>query len=452
MRLPLRLFFNDHYHVPLPAGHRFPMPKYGMVRQSLQRELEPRGLATFHPSPLATLDELTCCHTHDYVDKYVNNKLSREENRRVGFPWSQASVDRSLSSTGGTIAAMREVCTTSAVMSGHLAGGTHHAFADRGEGYCVFNDIGVAALVALRDYPELIRRILIVDLDVHQGNGCAVIFQGEPRVTTFSLHCSGNYFSAKQSSDVDVEVPVGSGDEAYLQLLREHLPPLFASVRQHARHRNSRPAEPRAAPAPAALTRVRPGAAGAARPHLLPGGRRPARGGRHRQAAPQLRRAQAAQQARVRPGRRARHARRRDHGRRLPQEPRAAAARRLGALAAVFVCRAVPYGRVQGSGGCERAAPGCIVSSYEPDLPFFDPKFLLRKRPARRMCTQAREARPKDKGEGKTPCWRRSGAHTRQHTYNHLRPLAARCRRTQHPSVGATLLTAARPLARALTL
>ena len=139
VRGALKLFYNDHFSVPLPPNHRFPMPKYALVRKALQRELTPRGLASFHPSPLATLNELTACHTAEYVDRYVNNKLSEKENRRVGFPWSQASVNRSLSSTGGTVAAMREVCTTPAVLAGHLAGGTHHAFADRGEGYCVFN-------------------------------------------------------------------------------------------------------------------------------------------------------------------------------------------------------------------------------------------------------------------------------------------------------------------------
>ena len=139
VRGALKLFYNDHFSVPLPPNHRFPMPKYALVRKALQRELTPRGLASFQPSPLASLDELTTCHTADYVDRYVNNKLSDLENRRVGFPWSQASVNRSLSSTGGTVAAMREVCTTPAMLAGHIAGGTHHAFADRGEGYCVFN-------------------------------------------------------------------------------------------------------------------------------------------------------------------------------------------------------------------------------------------------------------------------------------------------------------------------
>lgn len=230
-RRPLPLFYNDHFHVPLPAGHRFPMSKYAMVRHGLQRELEPRSLASFHPSPLATLDELTTCHTHEYVNKYLTGRLTEAENRRVGFPWSRASVERSLSSTGGTIAAARAVCESpSTMLAGHLAGGTHHAFADRGEGYCVFNDIAVAALVALRDYGDAVQRILIVDLDVHQGNGCAVIFADEPRVTTLSVHCGANYFSARQHSDVDIEVPDGAGDDEYLQLLRSHLPPLFEAT------------------------------------------------------------------------------------------------------------------------------------------------------------------------------------------------------------------------------
>jgi len=231
-RRPLPLFYNDHFKVPLPPNHRFPMAKYGLVRHGLQRELEPLSLATFHESPLATLEELKICHTSSYVENYVHGRLTDEENRRVGFPWSTASVNRSLSSTGGTIAATRAVCEVPGTsVAGHLAGGTHHAFADRGEGYCVFNDIAVAALVALRDYPDAVSRVLIVDLDVHQGNGCAVIFADEPRVTTLSVHCGANYFSARQRSDVDIEVPDGAGDDEYLQLLRLHLPPLFEATR-----------------------------------------------------------------------------------------------------------------------------------------------------------------------------------------------------------------------------
>ncbi|CAM9780265.1 unnamed protein product, partial [Ectocarpus fasciculatus] len=131
----------------------------------------------------------------------------QRENRTVGFPWSEASVKRSLSSVGGTVAAMHAVCAggelrdslpwvrrkTPPLFSGHIAGGTHHAFSDRGEGFCVFSDIAVAANVALRDYPETIRQILIVDCDVHQGNGNAVLFKSKPEVFTFSIHCKANY-------------------------------------------------------------------------------------------------------------------------------------------------------------------------------------------------------------------------------------------------------------------
>lgn len=139
-------------------------------------------------------------------------------------------MNRSLSSVGGTVAAMHQVCSGAARVSGHFAGGTHHAFFDRGEGYCVFSDIGVAANIALASY-GYIDRILIVDLDVHQGNGNAVLFQNNDRVHTFSMHCSGNYFSAKQVSDYDVEVPPGAGDDEYLGLLALHLPRVFEEVR-----------------------------------------------------------------------------------------------------------------------------------------------------------------------------------------------------------------------------
>lgn len=222
------LFYNDHYEVPLPPNHRFPMAKYRMVREQLQAEAAQGTLAArFEPSPLASEEDLITCHCPEYVSRYLRNQFTERENRRVGFPWSEASVRRSLSSTGGTIAATRAVLTQPDVrFAGHIAGGTHHAFADRGEGFCVFNDIAVAASAALRDFHSL-QRILIIDLDVHQGNGSAALFDADPRVFTFSMHCVGNYFSKKEFSDCDVEVPVGAGDEAYLAELRQQLPRLF---------------------------------------------------------------------------------------------------------------------------------------------------------------------------------------------------------------------------------
>lgn len=200
------------------------------MREALQREMS--GMASFHESPLVSLDDLHTIHSPSYVDRYIHDKLTPLENRRIGFPWSTQSVNRALSSTGGTVAAMHAVCRPGAAarFAGHIAGGTHHAFSDRGEGFCVFSDIAVAAAVALRDYAARVSRILIVDLDVHQGNGNANIFSDDSRVITFSVHCSANLFSKREFSDVDVDLPVGAGDAEYLQALTDHLPALMERV------------------------------------------------------------------------------------------------------------------------------------------------------------------------------------------------------------------------------
>lgn len=230
---PVPFYFNDLYDVQLPTTSSFPMAKYRLVREALQRELLESGLASFHESPLIGIEDLHTVHTPTYVERYLENQLTPLENRRIGFPWSKESVKRSLSSTGGTVAAMHAVCRPGATarFAGHVAGGTHHAFADRGEGFCVFSDIAVAAAVALRDYTARVTRILVVDLDVHQGNGNAVIFEDDPRVITFSMHCSGNLFSKREYSDYDVDLPVGAGDAEYLEVLKEHLPAIVERVR-----------------------------------------------------------------------------------------------------------------------------------------------------------------------------------------------------------------------------
>ena len=167
---PAALFFNDRYVVDLPKTSSFPMLKYSLIRRALQQELRHQPV-TFTESPLVSLEDLHTTHTESYVRRYLRNELTALENRRIGFPWSLQSVNRSLSSTGGTVAAMHAICGNAPSevpmprFAAHIAGGTHHAFADRGEGFCVFSDIGVAASVALRDYPERVRRVLIVDLD-----------------------------------------------------------------------------------------------------------------------------------------------------------------------------------------------------------------------------------------------------------------------------------------------
>lgn len=205
----LKLFYNDVYEVPLPQNHRFPMAKYRMVRELLQQDQVSDRIA-FSVSPIATVEELGTTHCLNYVSRFVEGRLSELEVRRVGFPWSEAHVRRSLSSVGGTVAATRHVLSSqNRLLAGHLAGGTHHAFFAHGEGFCVFSDIAVAANIALREFSDRVRSILIIDLDVHQGNGNAVLFQHDARVFTFSMHCKENLFSARQTSCLDVDLPAG---------------------------------------------------------------------------------------------------------------------------------------------------------------------------------------------------------------------------------------------------
>ena len=169
------LFFNDVYEVPLPPTHRFPMEKYRLVRERLQAELS--GRADFEVSPLATAAELATTHCPDYVQRYIEGEFTPRENRDVGFPWSAASVERSLSSVGGTVAAARAVCSAGGPpVAGHIAGGTHHAFADRGEGFCVFSDIAVAANVILNECAPSAAKLLrpsnpLADADAVRGCG-----------------------------------------------------------------------------------------------------------------------------------------------------------------------------------------------------------------------------------------------------------------------------------------
>lgn len=253
-RPSFRVFYNDVYEVILPPNHRFPMEKYRKVRLEIQRRMASLSdgeqslvECDFIKSPLATDDELTTTHAPNYVLRFLTGDQTAAELRNVGLPWSHQGVDRALSSTGGTVAAAREVCDAlrrskvrekneeggSGVVApppppppcwaAHVAGGTHHAFADRGEGFCVFSDIAVAANVARREYPDVVERILIIDCDVHQGNGNSVLFNGRNDVMTFSLHCSANYFSPKEDSDLDVELPPGCTDETYLLTLSHWL-------------------------------------------------------------------------------------------------------------------------------------------------------------------------------------------------------------------------------------
>jgi acetoin utilization deacetylase AcuC-like enzyme len=215
----LRAYYSDHFVLPLPEGHKFPMAKYSRLRERILAD----GIVAIedlHEAPLASLDDLRLVHDRGYVDAVVNGTVPRDIQRRIGFPWSPQMVERSRRSVGATIAAAGAALDDG--VAANLAGGTHHAFADRGEGFCVFNDVAVGARVLQRAHHA--GRIAIVDLDVHQGNGTAAIFSADPSVFTFSMHGDKNFPFKKDLSDLDVPLADGTGDDEYLSLLRRHLP------------------------------------------------------------------------------------------------------------------------------------------------------------------------------------------------------------------------------------
>lgn len=215
----MRVFHCDQLEVPLPEGHRFPMAKYRRLRELLLARGVLRA-SQLQASEPVDREALARVHTPRYLDALWAGTLSEAELRRLGFPWSEALLLRSRASVGGTLAAARAALQDGA--GGNLAGGTHHAFADHGEGYCVFNDIAVATRVLQAQ--GAIRRAVVVDLDVHQGNGTAALFEGDDSVFTFSMHGEHNFPFRKQRSGRDVGLADGTGDAAYLEALDAHLP------------------------------------------------------------------------------------------------------------------------------------------------------------------------------------------------------------------------------------
>jgi len=218
--MPPLLFYSDHHAIPLPPGHRFPVVKYRLLREML----EGHGVFLLEPAPPAQPETLEPAHDRTYVAGFLGGTLESSLMRRIGFPWSPDLVRRTLASLGGTLAAAEEALDTG--FGGNLAGGTHHAFRDRGAGFCVFNDIAVA-IWALRGSGR-VRRAAVVDLDVHQGDGTAAIFQGDPDVLTVSVHGRHNFPFAKQHSRIDVDLPDNTGDAEYLDALMQVLPEVTA--------------------------------------------------------------------------------------------------------------------------------------------------------------------------------------------------------------------------------
>lgn len=210
----LALVTSPLYSYAFADRHRFPMQKFRLLHDHLI-EL---GIATkenvFRPSK-ARQDALELAHCPSYLSRFINNELTAKEIRRLGLPWSQGLVERTLISPNGTLLTAQLALRRGVAC--HLAGGTHHAHYDFGSGYCVLNDLAITALVLLAQ--KKVKRLLIFDCDVHQGDGTAAILSNEPRAITCSIHCEKNFPARKQTSDIDVEVPPGQGDQDYLTLV-----------------------------------------------------------------------------------------------------------------------------------------------------------------------------------------------------------------------------------------
>ena len=215
----LKLCYGDHYHFPLPPGHKFPLAKYALLRERLAGDAR----LAFSPAPLISRFDVLRIHSEQYVDAFLAGKLEPKVMRRIGFPWSPELVTRTLASAGGTLSSARTALATG--FGGTLAGGTHHAFQNEGSGFCVFNDIAIA--IAWARAEAGITKAAVIDLDVHQGDGTALIFADDPGVFTLSLHGAGNFPFRKQKSTLDVELADGTGDGAYLNALESALEPVW---------------------------------------------------------------------------------------------------------------------------------------------------------------------------------------------------------------------------------
>ena len=222
----MQAFHSDHFVLPLPAGHRFPMSKYRLLRERVERELPAIRLCE---APVARDGELALAHTPDYIGRVSQGLLGAAQQREIGFPWSLQMVERARRSVGATVAAARTAMGQG--VSANLAGGTHHSYSDKGGGYCVFNDVAVAARLMQAETHRQHRRLLrvaVVDLDVHQGNGTATIFKDDPTVFTLSMHGEKNFPFRKAASDLDVDLPDGCDDARYLAALDAALEQMWA--------------------------------------------------------------------------------------------------------------------------------------------------------------------------------------------------------------------------------
>lgn len=221
----LKIAYDPVYKYSLPEGHRFPMIKYELLPEQLLYENTISENQFFTPTKLSK-QQLHLTHTPEYINKLDRLELTRKEIRNIGFPVRKELIERGKIISGGTYEGAIYALKHRVAMN--IAGGTHHSFADRGEGFCIFNDIAISANLLLQE--KLISKVLVVDLDVHQGNGTAKIFESESRVFTFSMHGEKNYPIRKEKSDLDVGLPDGCTDDFYLRTLKNHLPRLIDQV------------------------------------------------------------------------------------------------------------------------------------------------------------------------------------------------------------------------------
>ena len=221
----LKIAWNTSYTIPLPEGHRFPMIKYDLIPEQLMYEGTIKTENIFSPGVLSE-EKLFGIHDQSYWFKLKHGNLTKEEIRKIGFPYSSQLIERELVILQGTIDCAKYAIEYGVAMN--VAGGTHHAFQNRGEGFCLLNDVAVAAHFLLKN--DLASKILVVDLDVHQGNGTARIFSNNSSVFTFSMHGAKNYPLKKEQSDLDIPLPDRMGDSEYMDLLKVHLPKLIDSV------------------------------------------------------------------------------------------------------------------------------------------------------------------------------------------------------------------------------
>jgi acetoin utilization deacetylase AcuC-like enzyme len=222
----LPIVHHPAYVAPMPPGHRFPMAKFGRLMAYLLEEAVALPAQVRVPE-LALPEWLALVHGAAYVEAVLTQTLDDAAVRRIGLPITMEVARRARAATAGTVLAARLALEHG--LACNTAGGSHHAFAGHGSGFCVFNDVAVAARVLLAE--GVVGRVLVVDLDVHQGDGTAAIFEGDPRLVTFSMHCRTNFPLHKQRSDLDLALDAGLEDDAYLRLLAEHLPGLLEDVR-----------------------------------------------------------------------------------------------------------------------------------------------------------------------------------------------------------------------------